>query len=194
MRYNPVGKNIHLTSMPADSTQILCTDCDFKHVIDHRPVSLAYNFPNTQRWTTGRKFGWCYHCDGIHDMEPEIKVEEVQPRLDSLQATMNTFSYKLSVFLSRFTGERLKEPAQLRDLKNQLELARHRHSAPRCLSYGKEGAVPLWDDKNGQLHHSCGGQFYSKAQQKKSQAPTVEREFIHLDLEGKRLDRHVSKD
>lgn len=180
--------------MPADSTQILCTDCDFNHVIDHQPVSLVYHFPNTQRWTTGRKFGWCYHCDGIHDMEPEIKLEEVQPRLDSLQATMNTFGYKLGVFLSRFTGVRPKEPAQLRDLENQLKLARDRHSAPRCLSCGKPGAVPLWDAKNGQLHHSCGGQFYSEALQKNEPAPMFEREFIHLDLEGARLDGHNTDD
>lgn len=175
--------------MPAEPTQILCTDCDFKHVIDHRPVSLVYNFPDGVRWTTGRKFGWCYHCDGIHDMEPTVKAEDVQPRIDYLKATMSTVSYKLGVFLSRFSGEKPKEPAQLRDLEHQLKLAKDRHSAPRCLSCGKEGAMPLWDDKKGQLHHSCGGQFFSEPLAKKGPAPTFEREFIHLDIEGKRLDR-----
>ncbi len=179
--------------MATESTQILCTDCDFKHVIDHRPVSLVYNFPDKQRWTTGRKFGWCYHCDGIHDMEPEVRAQDVQPRIDYLKATMGTFSYKLGAFLGRMSGERPKEPGQLRDLELQLKLAKERRSAVRCLACGKEGALPLWDDKNGQLHHSCGGQFYSEAMEQRGPAPIFDREFIYLDLEGNRVERPDTK-
>jgi hypothetical protein len=175
--------------MSIRNTPIRCTGCDFESVLVHRPISLVYQLPNGEEFTTGRRFGWCCSCDGIRSIEQDhLGYFESKERVAELTRKVNSVKFIASEFFYKLLGSsRSKDEDELQELKMRLKIANARSSPPRCLSCGANGTGNILS--LSEYVHVCGGhlKFEHSYSYQNPLRFNYKPEKIHLDCEGRKL-------
>ena len=174
-------------NMSIRNTPISCSGCDFESVLIHSPISLVYQLPNGEEFTTGRRFGWCSACDGVRGIEPDFsRYFKLDHRVTDLTRTVNSTKFRVSKIFDRLLGRpRSPDEDELQELTIGLKIAKARHSPPRCLSCGSTEVGEVLG-LAGHVH-ICGGRLKIGATYVNAVRFNYRPETIFLDYEGCKL-------
>lgn len=78
-----------LMSMPAD--HVRCHGCDFRSLMQARPITLQHHLPSGQVVEGYRRFAWCPACDNITEAEEEMNAASIQSEIDALNSRRPRF-------------------------------------------------------------------------------------------------------
>ncbi|MDN3919745.1 hypothetical protein [Roseateles violae] len=151
-------------------------------------MTLVYQLPNGREMRAGRQYGWCEHCNGIRDIEPDFSTYfDKDQRIAELvkQVTSIRFSIK-KMFRSLSNSGLSSAESELLEIEFGQKIARSRNSSPRCLTCGIGDAgivVPI-----GDYVHACGGKLVQAGPDDEFRAQWIE-DVIYLDYEGCRVEK-----
>lgn len=176
-------------NMSISDGTVRCKGCDFVGVMQYRPITLRYHLHTGQKADSHRIIGWCFHCDGIRDIESKLDENLLQEKLELLQVHQNRFGVNLKNSFNRLLG---KSPSsaenEIENLNNLLLLANSRKSLPRCLSCSDTSTALLDFNEAGisvDFQHSCGSHLYLEDYNSDETGFFYSNEIISLDSEGR---------
>lgn len=174
--------------MSIASVSIVCSNCNFKVVKTSRPILLEYEIGG-KVFETGRKYGWCFQCDSISDIEPEFNVNDIKSNIETLKQDL---VLKKNFFSKLFNKSKYTEiETEISQLEIQLEIAQSRLSARRCLSCGCDQVEEISRFEGEIFKHKCGGSL-SVIPESENDSPVrllYKLEKIYLNKEGIRKDK-----
>lgn len=160
---------------------IVCTNCDYHVLKTVRKVTLVYQLPGDENFSTSRDIGWCKSCAAVRDIERDFaQYFDEEERLTTLSKTKKSTTSKLLKLFSLINTH--SDDADLNQLKLGLKIARARMSSPKCLTCGASGPGHVTALKD--YTHTCGGRLIEASPD--SDAPQFRYAPInlYLDYEG----------
>lgn len=176
--------------MSVASGYVACTGCDFKGVLQYRPIRVIYHFNDGTVVKSDREIGWCRQCEAIRDIESKIDPVPLLARLKELQATAASASYRISRAFGKLTGGTDDVTKEIAVIQGQLQLARSQGQRSRCLECGSEHTLPLAFDQRGVWRgfvHDCGGSLFLEPSDPDAPVFAFRPETIDLDQDGFRI-------
>lgn len=173
--------------MSIDSDSVICTECDFRMILNYRPILLVYEF-NKNKIELGRSYGWCWDCKNICDIEPKFDVDIIESELEEVRKESESKGLLSRIFNNtEFNDLKIK----IVNLKTELDIAKFRLNQRRCLNCGSNHTQEISSFYNYFFKHTCGGHLHLKD---KSSADEQVRFFyklekINLTPDGYRVDR-----
>ena len=132
-----------------------------------------YRWPSGKELETGRRKGWCYHCDDYRDIEnmdsehlasdrAEMARQRGEKRARFAELSKGFFAgirNRSARRTLRYAIEGLDE--EMQETGELLGIATKRNSRSRCLTCWSEKTAPATFDRNDDLthdfEHACGG-------------------------------------
>lgn len=171
--------------------RVTCTGCDFRDVLQYRPMRLVYRLHDGTDVEGARIFGWCVHCNNIRDIELSMDGQKIREELEDLRKQAQSPALLISkVFGNLLSGRANELKKEITGLENQLRLAEPRRSRPRCLICGGEDTKSLSFDDHGlslEFVHECGGRLRREPSDPDAPRFSYRLETVVLDQEGRRI-------
>lgn len=178
--------------MSIASGYVACTGCDFKGVLQYRPIRVIYHFNDGTAVKSDREIGWCKQCAAIRDIESKIDPAPLLARLEELQAKAASLSYRIVRAIGNLTGGNDDIGKEIAAIQGQLRLARSQGNRARCLECGSEGTLPISFNDEGVWSgfvHDCGGRLFLEPSDPDAPRFAFRPETIDLDQDGFRIER-----
>lgn len=168
--------------MSISSGYVLCHGCDFKGIMQRRPITLEYVLPSGAILQGNRVFAWCTSCENVTDAEEAFDANSIQTEIDYLN------QQKIG-FFGRLFGVGKTDDAELKHLNVKLQLANLRQSDPRCLRCGNPTVVHMTFDESGtcSIVHKCGSRLFAVPEDINAPRFMFRPEVIRLDPEGRKV-------
>ena len=176
--------------MSVASGYVACTGCDFKGVLQYRPIRVIYHFNDGTKVKSDREIGWCRQCKAISDIESRTDPAPLQARLVELQAKAASLSHLIGRAFGKLTGGNDDVTKEIAVIQGQLRLARSQGNRARCLECGSEQTLPLAFDQRGVWRgfvHDCGGSLFLEPSDPDAPRFAFSPETIDLDQDGFRI-------
>ncbi len=176
--------------MSMSSGHVSCTGCDFKGVLQFRPISLVYHFNDGTSVKSHREIGWCKQCNCISDIESKTDLAPLAARLAELQSKDASLSHLIGRAFGKLRGGTDEVKKELADIQGQLRLARSQGNRARCLECGSEHTLPISFNDQGVwvgFVHECGGRLFLEPSDPDAPRFAFRPETIDLDQDGFRI-------
>lgn len=177
--------------MSMASGRVTCTGCDFRNLLQYRPMQLVYRLHDGTEVETERIFGWCESCNCIRDIEISMDGKKIRAKLEDLRKQARTPALLISKVFGSWLGGRANElKEEITDLEDHLRLSQARRSSPRCLMCGGEDTKSLSFDDHGlslDFVHECGGRLKKTPSDPDAPKFSYRPIIVFLDQEGRTI-------